>query len=186
MLLFSLFLLSFVCLPSTDFLLLDFLLCTYALFQILLLFRGEIRCPGSGLSLSCASMSTHLFPSLADLCNAFGLPFTLPFWHSPRTASCGLTLFPFPYASFLFVFAFLRLTSKHRLCEAEHCFTFLPFLCSFGTAFCCLIYPCSHISDSDALCDRARGARCLASFPLCYRIPFDTPVFSSFTDRRRL
>lgn len=60
-------------------------------------------------------MSTHLFLSLTDLCNAFGLAFTLPFWHSPRTVSCGLTLFPFPYASFLFVFAFLRLTSKHRL-----------------------------------------------------------------------
>ena len=100
MLLFSLFLLSFACLPSTDFFCSIFLLCPYALFQILLLFRGEIRCPGRGLSLSCASMSTHLFLSLADLCNDFGLPFyssllTFPAHRLLRPDAFSVSLFFF-------------------------------------------------------------------------------------------
>ena len=161
------------CFPSPDFKAPTFccsifLLCPYVLFQILLLFRGEIRRPGRGVSLSCASMSTHLFLSLTDLCNAFGLPFYSSLLTFPAHRFLRSDAFSVSFCFFSLCFCFPSPDFKaSTFCKAEHCFTFLPFLCSFGTAFCCLIYPRSPISDSDALCDRARGARCLAAFPLC-------------------
>lgn len=81
-------------------------------------------------------MSTHLFLSLADLCNDFGLPFTFPFLTFPAHRLLRPDAFSVSFCFFSLCFCFPSSDFKApTFCKAEHCFTFLPFFVLSASPF---------------------------------------------------